>query len=99
MTHEEFIARAEEVRTLDPDLWRQLRQLYVEKGTLQQLVRAMLDFKRDVQETLANTHMISQEDIHKAIGLQGNVRGIDNVLGLIFNLMQEPQQEAEDVET
>lgn len=95
MTHEEFIARAKEVQELDKDLWRQLRSLYVDGGTLQQLVRAILDFKTDIHERMANTQMVTDEAIRTAIGLQGQVLGINNVLALIEELMKEPEAEGE----
>lgn len=96
MDWDEFLARAKEVTETDKDLWKQLRALYTDRGTLQQLVRAILDMEEDLKEGLANTQMISDEKIRVAIGLQGQVLGIKNVLGLIAELMREPAKAEED---
>lgn len=96
MDWDEFLARAKEVTEIDKDLWKQLRSLYVDKGSLQQLVRAIMDMEGDLKETLANTQMISDEKIRVAIGLQGQVLGIKNVLGLICELMREPAKADDD---
>lgn len=97
MTYEEFLSRATNV-TPDADLWRQMRSLYVDRGTLLQVVAQVLEFRRDVMDRLASTHMIQDEDIRTAIGLQGNIRGIDNVLQIIHNLMIDPDSEATDAQ-
>lgn len=97
MTYEEFINRARDVQP-DNDLWRQARSLYVDGGTLLQVVGAILDQRKNVVHQLENTHMIRDEDIRMAIGLQGNVRGIDNVLQIIHGLMLDPNSEATDAE-
>lgn len=92
MTWEEFLARAREIRVLDKELWRQLRSLYVDGGTLQQLVRALLDTKEELQEGMANCHMISEESVRRAIGLQGQIMGLQTALQVVHELMQEPQE-------
>jgi hypothetical protein len=95
MTYEEFIRRAEGAE-VERDLWRQMRSLYVEGGTLTQVVKAILEQRTNVAHQLANTHMIRDEDIRMAIGLQGNIRGIDNVLQIIYGLTIDPDSEATD---
>lgn len=95
MTYEEFIHRAESSK-LDEDLWKQARSLYVDGGTLTQVVKCLLQQRTNVANQLANTHMIQDEDIRRAIGLQGNVRGIDNALQIIHGLMLDPNSEATD---
>jgi hypothetical protein len=95
-TLEEMEVRAREVPALDKDLHRQLQQLFVEKGTLQQLVRAIYDLRQDVMGALAGAHMTSDDMVKMCIGLQGQVQGINNVLGLIFTLMQKPNDEEEE---
>ena len=97
MTYEEFIERAEG-KAVDRELWRQARSLYVDGGTLTQIVSVILAQRTRVITQLANRHMIQDEDIRMAIGLQGNVRGIDNVLQIIHGLMLDPDAEATDVE-
>lgn len=96
MRYEEFIRRAEG-STVERDLWRQARSLYVEGGTLTQVVKAILEQRTNVANQLANTHMIRDEEVRLAIGLQGNIRGIDNVLQIIHGLMVDPDSEATDV--
>jgi hypothetical protein len=92
-TFEEMEIRAREVSGLDKDLHRQLRQLFTDRGTLQQLVRAIYDLRQDCMTSLAGAHMTSDDMVKMCIGLQGQVQGINNVLGLIFTLMQDPVEE------
>lgn len=92
MSWEEFLARAREIRVLDKELWRQLRSLYIDNGTLQQLVRALLDTKEELQEGMANCHMISDENVRRAIGLQGQIMGLQTALQVVHELMQEPRE-------
>ena len=99
LSAEEFLERARQVRELDADLGKQLRALYVDGGTLQQLVRAILDQRGDLQESLAKNLMVTEEAIRIAIGIQGQVLGMDTVLDLILNLMnsigEEDEQQSE----
>lgn len=95
MTYEEFLARANEIQVLDKDLWRQMRSLYVDRGTLQQVVRAIQQFKTDILEQMSNRQMISDEHVRIAIGLQGQVLGINNILALLHGMMQEPPADDE----
>ena len=96
MSYEEFLGVAKGVQKLDPGLWRQLRSLMVEGGTLAQLVRALLDTRDGIQEQLANKQMIRDEDIRIAIGMQGQVLGLNNALQVIYQALQEPPKEDED---
>ena len=96
LSTEEFIARAREIRELDQDLGKQLRSLYVDGGTLQQLVRAILDQRSDLQESLAKNLMVTEEAIRIAIGIQGQVLGMDTVLDLILNLMNSIGDEKDE---
>lgn len=98
MTHEELIARAQEVKELDPQLWREIRSLMVPGGTLLQVVRAVLDLRRDMQDAMTNIHMVSDEAIRRCIGMQGQVLGMNQVLALFVTLMAEPvkAEEAKD---
>lgn len=98
MTWEEFLARAREVKALDKELWRQLRSLYVDNGSLQQVVRALLDTKEELQEGMANCHMVSDESIRRAIGLQGQIMGLQTALQAIHELMQEPREVEDEQE-
>lgn len=91
MTYDEFLARANEVQQLDKRLAGQLRALYVERGTLQQLVRAILDQRRDLSSAMESADMISEDAVRKAIGIQGQIRGVDTVLMLIHELMTKEE--------
>jgi hypothetical protein len=96
LSYEEFLARAKEVQELDKTFGKQLRSLYVDKGTLQQLVRATLDLRDDLKEALAKNHIVNEESIRMAIGMQGQVSGIDTVLGLIFDQMNAAEDNEAD---
>jgi len=96
MTYEEFLIEGQSVKALDPTLWKQMRQLFVEHGTLVQIVAAILQARADLQERLANSQIIEDRDVRMAIGIQGQVLGINNILALIYELMQEPTPEADD---
>lgn len=96
MTYEEFLALAKGVQKLDSGLHRQLRSLMVEGGTLAQLTRVILDTRDGLQEQLANKQMIEDRDIRIAIGMQGQVLGLNNVLQVIWQTMQEPPKEDEE---
>lgn len=98
MTFDQMIAQAREIRSLDPLLHRKLVHLYVEGGPLCQLVRAMLDMKGDLTEAMMGTHMITDDKIRTALGLQGQVLGINNVLGLIHTLMKEPAKDDDNAD-
>ena len=97
VTFEEFVARAYEVQKLDPTLHKQMAHLYVDRGTLQQVVRAILDFRTEMQQNLANTYMVDDNAVKTCIGLQGQVLGINNVLGLIHELMRQPEEETNEI--
>lgn len=96
LTYEEFLDKAKEVQELDKNLNKQLAHLYVERGTMQQVVRAILDQRDDLKESLSKTLMINEENIRIAIGIQGQVSGIDTVLALIHHLMQQPEEAEEN---
>lgn len=98
MNHDEFKARAFEVGELDRTLGKQLRSLYVDNGTLQQLVRAIYDLRGDLQESLSKGMMVSDEAIRVAIGLQGQVLGIDTVLDLMLTLMNTTEAKDDEDE-
>jgi hypothetical protein len=88
-TYEEFILRAREAH-ITPDLWRQLRHIYVENGPLLQLVFLIICARGDMQEALTKMHMISDEAIRRAIGQQGQIAGVDQILAQIYEAMKEP---------
>ena len=87
LDYEEFLARAKAQETVDDDIAFQLRQLYVDGGTLLQLVHHMLDTRDQLREALAKTAMVDDNAIRRCIGLQGQVTGIDTALGVIHTLM------------
>jgi hypothetical protein len=95
LSYDEFIARAMEVQKLDSGLGAQFRQLYVERGTLQQLVRMILDMRSDLKEALVNTRLLSEENIRLALGIQGQVSGIDIILDLILTQMNAEENDDE----
>lgn len=97
MTFEDFLRRAREVQKLDPTLYKQMASLYVDGGTLQQVVRAVLDLREDIQTRLSNTYMVDDSTVKICIGLQGQVLGINNVLGLIHGLMRQPEEETDEI--
>jgi hypothetical protein len=97
MTFEDFLRRAREVQKLDPTLHKQMASLYVDGGTLQQVVRAVLDLREDIQTRLSNTYMVDDSAVKVCIGLQGQVLGINNVLGLIHELMRQPEEETDEI--
>lgn len=98
LSYDEFLARAKEVQELDKTFGKQLRSLYVDRGTLQQLVRAILDMRDDLKEALAKGHIVNEESIRLAIGVQGQISGIDTVLGLIFDQINTADSEADEDE-
>jgi hypothetical protein len=96
MTYEEFLLAAKEVSELDKDFDKQLRALFVQKGTLKQLVRAILDYRMDISVAFERSDIVSEDAVKVAIGLQGQIRGIDNILALIHELMTQTKPEEEE---
>lgn len=93
---DEFIARAKEVPETDRNIALQLRQLYVDRGTLQQVVASILLGRQDLLEAMSKTQMVSEDAIRQAIGLQGQIAGIDYVLQAIHELMNVNPNPQED---
>lgn len=92
MNYDEFLARAREARPR-PDFHKELRGLFIDGGTLQLLVKGMLEQRQDLMEALMSRPMMSDQDIRAAIGTQGQINGIDIVLQGIYGLMLERKDE------
>jgi hypothetical protein len=90
--YDEFLARAREARPR-PDFYKELRALYVDGGTLQLLVKGILEQRQDLMEALMSRPMMTDQDIRAAIGTQGQINGIDIVLQGIHSSMLESQDE------
>jgi hypothetical protein len=88
--YEEFVARAKEAKPR-PDFYKELRALYVDGGTLQLLVKGMLEQRQDLMEALMSRPMMTDQDIRAAIGTQGQINGIDIVLQGIHSSMLESE--------
>ena len=98
MEYEQFLALAKEA-TPTPMLPRMLRASFENNGPLAQLVHIIVhDVRQGMVENLINTHMISEETIRKALGTQGQISGVDNILHFINEAMKEPQHEDEPAE-
>jgi hypothetical protein len=69
---------------------------FVQKGTLKQLVRAILDYRMDISVAFERSDIVSEDAVKVAIGLQGQIRGIDNILALIHELMTQTKPEEEE---
>lgn len=93
---DEFIARAREVNETDRNIALQLRQLYVDRGTLQQTVATLLTGRDAMLEALSRTQMVTEEAIRQAIGIQGQIAGIDACLGTILDLMNVNPKDQDD---
>lgn len=92
MTYEEFLGRAREASPRK-SFAGELRQLYVDNGTLQVLVLMMLQQRSDLIEALAARPMLSEADIRASIGVQGQVNGIDVILQSIHAAMTEEEDD------
>lgn len=92
LSYDEFLARAREAKPR-PDFYRELRALFIDGGTLQLLVKGMLEQRQDLMEALMSRPMMSDQDIRAAIGTQGQINGIDIVLQGIHNSMLESDNE------
>jgi hypothetical protein len=67
---------------------RVLRDLAIEQGALMYILAACLAAKQSLTSNLLTSHMVSDEAIRRAIGVQGQISGIDLVLTTIVELMQ-----------
>lgn len=74
---------------------RQLRDLAVEQGPLLYILAACAGIKRSLTSQLLSKHMTSDEAIRTAIGIQGQISGVDLVIQNIVELLQPPAEPAE----
>lgn len=89
ISYEEFIGRAREATARDPRLHRHLRSLLADRGVLAQVANELLNQMQSAKDILASQQMVSDEAIRIGIGQQGVVRGLEQALYVIHDLMQE----------
>lgn len=94
-SYEEFLARAREAQPRK-SFARELQHLYVDNGTLQILVKMILQQRDVLLEALVNRHIVDETSVRMAIGTQGQVSGMDTILQSIFEAMKE--EKADEME-
>jgi hypothetical protein len=55
----------------------------------------ILDMRSDLKEALVNTRLLTEENIRLALGIQGQVSGIDVILDLILTQMNAEENDDE----
>ena len=69
---------------------RQLRDLAIEQGPLMYILAMCEGLKRSLTSQLTSRHMVLDEAIRMAIGIQGQLSGVDLVIQSLVEMLQKP---------
>ena len=89
------LLQADGTLKLPPRMDRQLRDLALENGPLLYILAACEGLLRSLTAQLRAKHMVSDEAIRTAIGIQGQISGVELVVQALVEMLQQPQGEAE----
>jgi hypothetical protein len=84
------LLQADSTLKLPPKMDRQLRDLALEQGPLLYILAACEGLRRSLTAQLASKHMVTDEAIRTAIGIQGQLSGVDLVVQAVVEMLQPP---------
>lgn len=82
----------EAARQAEPITTSDAKILLTQGGALFYTIRLLLEEQGNMQRLLSKTSLITQEGLHKALELQGTIRGFDRAIDIILELTETPNE-------